>query len=84
MMDILNIILLILNLILTIINTYWAYKRTFYTRETLEGSQKYWKSWKLRQADIARKVIEDMSDQEILKLMERLETMRNAKKKQTK
>jgi len=81
MLDLINIIILILNLILTGINTYWAYKRTSYNKRVTEGSEKYWTSWKERQADIARKVIEGMSDEDIVILMKKLEKMRNAKRK---
>ena len=53
------------NLFLAGVNTYWAYKRTKYNEVVCTGSQKYWASWKARSKDITRKVLKEITSEQL-------------------
>lgn len=52
--------------------------RTYFNWRTLRESRDYWNSWEKRQTDIARKVIENLSDEELQKLAEKVQMMRRS------
>jgi len=73
-MEILDIAIIgatIVNVVLTLINTYWAYQRTCYNKQVLYGSRKYWNSWQKRSKDVVRNVLEDMTEKDLEKELER-------------
>jgi len=57
-------------------NFFFSLIRTYYNWRTLSESRQYWNSWKERQTDIARKVIENLSDEEIRKLAEKIKAIK--------
>jgi hypothetical protein len=64
------ICLTVVVIVLSAINSIWAYKRTQYNRRVTQGSEKYWQSWKDRSKDIAKRVLKDISDEDLVKELE--------------
>lgn len=59
--------------IFAIVRTYLNYRSVKLQEMMLTESRVYWNSWKERSKDVARKVLEDMSTQDLLKELERRE-----------
>lgn len=68
--------------IVTCFNFAFSLIRTFVGWKTLAESRQYWGSWKERQADVARKIIEGMSDDEIVQLLDKFNKVKENGKSQ--
>jgi len=72
-----------ITLLITCISLIFSLFRTYYNWRTLKESRTYWQSWEKRQADVARKIISGMSDEQIVELARRarqIEKTRRRKK----
>lgn len=56
---------------ITLLNFVFALVRTYYNIRVTRGSEKYWASWKERSKDVARKVLEEISTQELERELKR-------------
>jgi len=54
-----------INLVIGVVNTYWAYERTKYNEKVYKGSEAYWSSWKVRSKDITKKVLKEISSEQL-------------------
>lgn len=58
-------------------NFFFSLFRTYYNWRTLKESREYWGSWKIRQVDIAKKVIEGLGEDELIELAKKVEEIKN-------
>ena len=72
--------LTVINIALGILNTYWAYQRTCYNRDTLRGSERYWGSWGKRSKDVAKKVLPEISTDDLRTELEKRGLKKRKKK----
>lgn len=68
-------------MVVTILATYLAWRRTRYAKRNVEGSERYWASWKERSKDVARKVLREISTEDLEKELKRRYGKRKDKKK---
>lgn len=78
------------SIIIAIVALYYALKRTSYAEESLKvqkkmlrESRKYWRSWKERAKDVSRRVLEQMTEEELERelIKKRIERERKQKSK---
>jgi len=72
----------LITMTITILNFIFALVRTYYNIRVTRGSEKYWASWKERSKDVARKVLEQISTEDLERELRRRK--RKKKKRKTK
>ena len=85
LVDFVVIVLTAGNVFMTIYNLILANQRTRYAKETLDGSIRYWGSWKERKKDVTKEVLKEIStellDKELKRRKENEERRMDSKKK---
>lgn len=63
-----------------IARTYFNYKSVKLQKQMLEESRQYWNSWKERSKDVARKVLEEISTEDLERELRRRKASRRKRK----
>lgn len=65
----------------TMLATYLAWRRTDYSKRNIEGSEKYWASWKERSKDVAESVLKEITTEDLEKELKKRYAKAKKKKK---